>query len=135
MTDIALLAQQAMTVLGPVVSAAATKAADHLTDKCITESGTKLLYWLTAKFKGTESATVLDRAVAEPENPRRLEVLRLEIEDLAEKHKEFRDQLAGLLKEIAGETVSVKATQTATQTGDNNKSAQAAGKNIDIRIG
>ena len=135
MTDIALLAQQAMTVLGTVVSAAATKAADHLTDKCITESGTKLLHWLTAKFKGTESATVLDRAVAEPENPRRLEVLRLEIEDLAEKHKEFRDQLAGLLKEIAGETVSVKATQTATQTGDNNKSVQAAGKDIDIRIG
>jgi hypothetical protein len=135
MIEIALLAQQAMTLLGPVASAAATKVADQLTDKCITESGTKLLNWLTAKFKGTESASVLDRAVAEPENPRRLEALRLEIEDLAEKDAEFREQLAGLLKEIAGETVIVTAPQTLTQTGDNNKGAQAAGKDISIKIG
>ena len=135
MIDIALLAQQAMTALGPLLPLAGTYAAGRAVEGFFHEPGAKLYDWLTSKVKGTPAAATLDRAVAEPENRHRLDALRGEIEELAEKDAEFRDQLAGLLKEIAGETVSVKATQTATQTGDNNKSVQAAGKDIDIRIG
>jgi hypothetical protein len=61
-----------------------------------------------------------------------LVALRLEIEDVAEKDSEFLEQLAGMLKEM---NLGVNATQTANVTGDNNKTAQAAGKNIKIQIG
>ncbi len=135
MTDMAFLAQQAIAVLGPLIPLAAANATSHLADGFLGASGGKLFDWLASKLKGTPAAATLDRAVAEPENRHRLDALRGEIEELAEKDTEFRDQLAGLLKEIAGETVSVTATQTSTQTGDGNKSAQAAGNDINIQIG
>ena len=135
MIDIASLAQQAIAVLGPLIPLAASNVAGHLADGFLSEPGAKLFDWLAAKLKGTPAAAILDRAVSEPGNQRRLEAVRLEIEDLAEKDPDFRDQLAALLKEIAGETAVVNATQTSAQTGDNNKSAQAAGKDISIQIG
>ena len=131
MSDIALLAQQAMTVIGPLLPLAGA-AAGHLADGFLSEPGAKLYDWLVAKFKGTPAEATLNRAVAEPENTRRIDALRLEIEDVAEKDSEFLEQLTGMLKEM---NLGVKATQTANVTGDNNKIAQAAGKDIKIRIG
>jgi hypothetical protein len=72
--------------------------------------------------------------VAEPGNQRRLEALRLEIEELAEKDAEFRKELAGLLKGMAGDVVSVAATQTATQNGDGNTVVQGAGYDVSVQI-
>jgi hypothetical protein len=40
--------------------------------------------------------------------------------------------VAGMLKEM---NLAVNATQTANVTGDNNKTGQAAGRDIKIRIG
>jgi hypothetical protein len=135
MNDIALLAQQAMTTIGPYLSLAATTAAAHVAEGFLSEPGAKLFDWLVAKVKGTPAAATLERTVAEPNNERRLEALRLEIEDLADKDTEFREELTRLLKEISGDSVTVTASQTSTQTGDNNKSAQASGKDINIHIG
>ena len=135
MIDIALLAQQAMTALGPLLPLAASHAATQMADGFLRQPGAKLYDWLAAKVKGTPAAATLDRAVAEPENRHRLDALKGEIEELAEKDAEFCEQLAGLLKEIAGDTVFVTAPQTLNQTGDNNKGAQAAGKDISIQIG
>jgi cell division septum initiation protein DivIVA len=64
-----------------------------------------------------------------------VEALRLEIEELAEKDTDFRQQLAELLKEIAAASGSVVSTQTSTTIGDNNKIGQATGKDISIHIG
>jgi hypothetical protein len=133
MIEIALLAQQAVNALGPLLPLAASYAAGHVADGFLSEPGAKLYDWLAGKLKGTPAAATLDRAVAEPDNKRRLESLRLEIEDLAEKDPEFREQLAGLLKEMGGDTVT--ATQTATAVGDGNKIGQGAGKDISIQIG
>ena len=135
MIDIALLAQQAITAIGPVLSLAATGAGAQVAEGFLHEPGAKLFNWLASKVKGTPAETTLDRAVAEPENPRRLDALRLEMEDLAVKDREFREQLAALLKEVAGESVNVTADQDSAQTGINNVSAQAAGKDINIQIG
>jgi hypothetical protein len=134
MTDIALLAQQAMNALGPVLAAAATKAAGTLADRFLSTSGGKLFHLLTTKLTGAESAQVLDRAKNEPENQNSLDALQLEIKDLAEKDAEFCEQLAGLLKEIEEAKGGATVTQTSTQTGNNNKSGQATGTKISIEI-
>ena len=132
MTDIASLAQQAITYLSPFLPSAAI-VVDHVTDGFLSEPGAKLYDWLANKFKGTQSESTLDRAIAEPANPRRVHALQLEIEDLAEKDPEFRHQLTQLLKEIA--QTAVTAPQTVKIKGDNNKTALAAGSNINIHIG
>ena len=133
MTDIASLAHQAITHLGPLLPLATCKAATQFADGFFKQPGAKLFDWLASKFKGTPSESTLDRAVAEPANPRRLQALQIEIEDLAEKDPEFLRELTGLLKQIA--QTSVTAPQTANINGDNNKVAQAAGSNINIHIG
>jgi len=127
MTEIAALAQQAIAALAPLLPLVASKAAEGF----LSEPGAKLYDWLASKFKGTPAEGALDRATTEPNNPRRLESLKLEIEDLAEKDPAFRDQLAALLRELPG---SVNSTQTSTQAGDTNKSAQATGNDIRINI-
>jgi hypothetical protein len=127
MIEIAALAQQTVTAIAPLLPFAATKAAEGF----FKEPGAKLYNWLAAKLKGTPAEATLDRAAAEPANPRRLDALKLEIEDLAEKDSDFRDQLAALLKELPA---AITATQTAIQTGDNHKSAQVAGKDNIITI-
>jgi tetratricopeptide (TPR) repeat protein len=135
MTNIGLLAQQAIAVLAPLLPLAAANAATQMAQGFFKQPGAKLFDWLASKLKGTPAAVTFDRAVAEPENQRRLEALRLEIEDLADKDAEFREELAGILKEIAPATVAVTSTQTVNQTGDNNKGALAGGNDISIQIG
>jgi hypothetical protein len=127
MNDVTQLAQEAIAVLTPLLP-----AAGHIADSFLSESGKKLFNWLSSKLKGTPAETTLDRAVAEPTNARRLDALRLEIEELAEKDEEFKRQLAEFLKGTAG---SAAQTQTATTIGDNNKVAQAAGTSHTIHIG
>ena len=124
MTDIALLAQQAMTALGPLLP----YAAGNVTIGFLRRPGAELYDWLASKVKGTPAGAALESAVAEPENQRRLDILRLQIEEMAEKDTEFREQLAGILKGIG-------TAQTATQTGDNSTIVQAAGNNISIQAG
>ena len=132
MTDIASLAHQAITHIGPLLPTV-PQAATQFADGFFKQPGAKLFDWLASKFTGTPSESVLDRAVAEPANPRRLQALQIEIEDLAEKDPEFLRELTSLLKDLA--QTSVTAPQTATTKGDNNKTAQAAGSNIHIHIG
>jgi len=131
MIDIAILAGSTMKVLAPFLPLAANKMVEGFSS----ETGKKLHDWLVAKVKGTQAEASLARAVAEPENKRNQQRLQLDIEELAEKDPEFRDQLAKLLKEIAGESTSVDTTQVSNQVGDNNKNAQASGKDINIHIG
>ena len=132
MTDIASLAQQAITYLSPFLPSAAI-VVDHVTDGFLSEPGAKLFDWLAAKFKGTPSESALDRAVAEPENAHLLHGLQSEIAYVASKDPEFLRELTGLLKQLAQTTVT--APQTVKIKGDNNKTAQAAGSNINIHIG
>ena len=132
MTDIASLAQQAITYLSPFLPSAAI-VVDHVTDGFLSEPGAKLFDWLNNKFKGTPSESTLDRAIAEPQNEHLLHGLQSEIAYVASKDPDFLRELAQLLKEISPTTVT--APQTATTKGDNNKTAQAAGSNIHIHIG
>ena len=132
MTDIASLAQQAITYLSPFLPSAAI-VVDHVTDGFLSEPGAKLFDWLNNKFKGTPSESTLDRAIAEPQNEHLLHGLQSEIAYVASKDPDFLRELAQLLKEISPTTVT--APQTATTKGDNNKTAQAAGSNINIHIG
>ena len=133
MTDIAALAQQAVQHLGPLLPHAAGHAATQFADGFFKQPGAKLFDWLASKFKGTPSAAALDRAVAEPENAHLLHGLQSEIAYVASKDPEFLRELTSLLKDLA--QTSVTAPQTATTKGDNNKTAQAAGSNINIHIG
>jgi hypothetical protein len=129
MTELTQLANDTMTLLAPllpIATTAAGKLADHIGDGFLSEPGAKLFDWLTAQFRGKPSAATLERAIAEPQNPKRLDMLRLEIQDLAEKDAEFRRQLSELAR--AG------ITQIANPSGDNNKIAQVAGNNNSIQI-
>jgi hypothetical protein len=138
MNEIADLAQQAMNVIGPLLPLAASAAsvvATKATEGFLSEPGAKLFDWLTDKFKGTPAAAKLDRAVAAPQNNVRLAALQGEIEEFAEKDREFLQQLAEILKEVAGKNPQSTVTQTATQTGDNSKITQVAGKNNQVHIG
>jgi hypothetical protein len=122
MLDITYLAQEAINALTPVLTLAAAKAGEGF----LSEPGAKLYNWLTEKVKGTPSAEPLNRAVAEPQNPRRLQALQLEIEDLADKDQHFRQQLEEILKSIPP---TKSTSQTAAINGDNNNIAQVSGKN------
>lgn len=133
MNDIGQLAQQAVTVLVPLLPVAAAAVAGHVIDGFLEQPGSKLFDWLTAQFQGKPAAATLERAVTEPQNTHRLEALRLEIDELVEKDPEFRRQLAELLKELTP-TADTVANQTANPIGDSNKIAQAAGTDIKIQI-
>jgi hypothetical protein len=133
MTDIATLAQQAIAVIGPLLPLAASYAAGPAVEGFFHEPGAKLYDWLTKRIKGTPAEATLDRAVAEPQNQRRLTALQLEIEDLVERDAEFKKQLAGILAEIAAATGGIVATQTSTQIGNNNKSIQIAGSHNSVQ--
>jgi hypothetical protein len=135
MVDIAALAQQAMTIIAPLLPLAASHAATQVADGFLRQPGAKLYEWLASKLKETSAADAIDRAAAEPENQRWQMALQLKIEEMARNDSEFRRHLVGLLEEMAGVSGNVTATQTAAQTGDNNKSAQAAGNSINIQIG
>ena len=132
MNDITQLAQQTITLLAPLLPAA-TMVAGHVTEGFLSQPGAKLYDWLASQFHGKPSAVTLERAVAEPQNKRRLDALQLEIEDLAEKDSEFRRQLTELLK-AAGVPGDATTIQIASPTGDNNKAGQATGENISIHI-
>jgi hypothetical protein len=92
------------------------------------EAGKTLLALIVAQFKGKPAEAVLDRALADPQNPRRLEALRLDIEELAEQDPVFREQLARLLQAAREEQLSVN-TQTSTVTGHGNTVMQVSGSN------
>lgn len=133
MDDITALAQQAMTAIAPLLPFAAA-AAEKVADGFLTKPGEKLFDWLKSQFSGKPAEATLDRAIAEPENDRRLAALRLEIEEMADKDSAFRQQLTELVK-AASAGAGAAATQTANASGTNNKIGQAAGKDISIHIG
>ena len=129
MNDLTQLTHETIALLTPLLPVAATAAgtlANRMADGFLSEPGAKLFDWLTKQFSGKPAAATLERALAEPQNQHRLDSLRIEIMELAEKDPQFRRELGDLVK--AG------ATQIASPTGDNNKIAQAAGKDIDIQI-
>lgn len=128
----AQLAQDAMVVITPLLPAAAmiaTKAAGGFAG----EAGKGLFTWLVAYVKSRPAETTLERAVAEPASPTRLQALQLEIQELAEKDAAFREKLNDLVKQAHIETYS--GHQSSNQQGDNNKNAQATGSDIKINIG
>lgn len=135
MNEIAQLAQQAITWIAPLLPMAAAGVATHVADGFLAQPGAKLFDWLWTEIKGKPAAGTLERAVAEPQNTRRLDALRLEIEELAEKDTEFRRQLEGFLTAIAESTGGTITNQTASPAGDNNKIGQATGTNNTIQIG
>jgi len=133
MTDLAALAQQAVQHLGPLLPHAAGHAATQFADGFFKQPGAKLFDWLAKKFKGTPSEAALEQAIADPGNEFALSALQTQIAYRASKDPDFRRQLTQLLKEISQTTVT--AQQTVKIKGDNNKTAQAAGSNINIHIG
>lgn len=125
------LAQSAINLIAPVISLAATEAAGHVADGFLNEPGAKLYNWLTSHFRGKPAAETLARAIADPKSSRRLDALRLEIEELAESDDTFRQQLEQL---INAKTEIVNSSQLANPVGDRNKLAQAMGTNLNIKI-
>jgi hypothetical protein len=134
MIDPALLAQQAVAALAPVLPLAASYAAGHVAIGFLRQPGAELYKWLAAKFKGSASAAVLDRAVAEPDDQDCLDALRLEIKQLAKKDAEFCEELAKRLQELGAAAGGLTATQTSIQTGDSNKSVQIGGSGNSVQI-
>ncbi len=135
MIDVTQLASDSVALLTPLLplaAQAAGKLADHITEGFLSEPGAKLFDWITEQFKGKPAAATLDRAIAEPQNQHRLESLRIEILELAEKDALFREQLERLV--AAGTKETITATQIASPSGDNNKIAQAAGRDNKIQI-
>ncbi len=133
MTDISSLAQQAISVLAPAISLAASTVAGRFAEGFLSQPGAKLFDWLAKKLAGTPAEGTLERALAEPNNPRRLEALRLELEDLLEKDPTFREELLSAVKEASGGNCETTSTQSSTQVGDGNRSAQAIGSGISIQ--
>jgi hypothetical protein len=127
MTEIAQLAHDTITVLAPLLPSA-TSVATKVRDGFAGEAGKTLLNWVVAQFKGKPAEAVLDRALADPQNPRRLEDLRLDIEELAEQDPVFREQLARLLQAAHAEQPFV-TTQTSTVTGHGSSVTQVSGSN------
>ena len=135
MIDVTQLANDSVALLTPLLplaTHAAGKLADHITDGFLSEPGVKLFDWITEQFRGKPAAVSLERAIAEPQNQHRLDSLRIEILELAEKDALFREQLAELVG--AGAKGNTSVTQTASPSGDINKIGQAVGRNNTIQI-
>ena len=131
MTEIAQLAHDTMAVLIPLLPLA-KELAHKAADGTATEAGKKLLGWLTTAFQG--KSTKLDRAIDQPEDKTRQNALEGEIVEMAEADETFRSQLAELVRAVKA-SGPVLTTQSVSQIGDNNKVAQASGKDISISIG
>lgn len=134
MTDISSLAQQAISMLAPTLSLAASTAAGRFAEGFLSQPGAKLFDWLAKRLTGTPAGGTLERAIAEPNNPRRLEALRLEIEELLEKDATFQEGLLSAVKEASEGNCDTTSTQSSTQVGDGNRSAQAIGSGISIQM-
>ena len=135
MLDVDQLAAHAVAELAPLLPIAATaagKLADHVAEGFLSEPGAKLFDWIADQFRGKPAADSLQRAIAEPQNKHRLEALRLEILEFAEKDVAFREQITKLMQ--SGSEEKVNATQVASPSGGYNKIGQAAGKENKICI-
>ena len=131
MIEVAQLAHDAITAIAPllpVVTTLATKTQEGFAG----EAGKTLFNWIVTQVKGKPTENVLDRALADPKNPRRLESLRLDIEELAEQDPAFREQLAKLVQAVRAEQPAIFNAQTATVTGHGNAVTQIQGSNIKV---
>ena len=131
MTDINQLATDVMELLTPLLPVAATavgRLADHVAEGFLSEPGVKLFDWIADRFSGKPAAASLQWAIAEPQNKHRLDALRLEILEFAEKDTQFREQIAKLVQH------GISAIQIVSPSGDSNTIAQATGKDINIQI-
>ncbi|MBB5057429.1 hypothetical protein HDF16_002135 [Granulicella aggregans] len=131
MIEIAQLAQETMAVLTPLLPLAKELAA-KAGDGAATEAGKALLGWLSSAFQG--KSTKLERSIEKPEDKTRQNALEAEIVEMAETDESFRTQLAELVR-AAKESGPVVTQQIANVIGNNNKLAQARGKDISIHIG
>jgi hypothetical protein len=130
MIEVAQLAHDAITAIAPLlpgVADVATKTGEGFAG----EAGKTLFNWIVTQVKGKPTESVLNRALADPKNPRRLESLRLDIEELAEQDA-FREQLAKLVQAVRAEQPAIFNTQTATVTGQGNSVNQIQGSNIKV---
>lgn len=132
MIDIAQLAHDAITAIAPLLPIATTLATK--TEEGIAgEAGKTLFNWIVTQVKGKPSVNVLDRALADPKNSRRLESLRLDIEELAEQDPAFREQLANFVQAVRVEQPAIFNTQTAIVSGQGHSVLQIQGSYNKVR--
>ena len=129
MIDITQLAQDTITTLAPLLPIATTLGA-QAGEGFAKEAGKGLFEWVRGQFKGKPAEAVLDRAIAEPENPFRQTALRNEIEEMATNDPAFRAELERLL---AGVRPTQTYTQSSTQIGSNNSNFQVQGSHNTIQ--
>jgi hypothetical protein len=128
MIEIAQLAQDAIAAIAPLLPVVTTLAG-KTQEGFAGEAGKTLFNWIVSQVKGKPAESVLDRALADPRNPRRLESLRLDIEELAEQDPAFREHLAELVQAVRAEQPTIFNTQTATVTGQGHSVTQIQGSN------
>jgi hypothetical protein len=116
--DPASLAATAMTVVSPYLAEFGADAAKEVASS----AGKSVWDWITGKLTspaGQEVVADMARAPAEPENAQALQ---------AALTKALKDpQALAALAKLLGERGVTVSTQTATVTGDSNKTAQASG--------
>jgi len=107
---LAELAQLAVQHLRPELLLLGGKAAEG----AATETGKQLIAWFREHLKSPAAQTALADAAIHPDDARRLDVLRLQVEILLEEHESFRRALAAILKDHPVQTLT---HQTATSSG------------------
>ncbi len=127
MTNFTELAQEATQYLRPELLLFAGKAVEG----AATESGKQVVNWFRERLTSKSAAAVLEDAGEHPEDDRRVLALQQQIEILLKDSEQFRTELQVLL---AREPKQTSVRQVATAVGNNNKMAQASGKNNTINI-
>ncbi len=131
--DPATLATAAVAVLSPYLKKVAEKAAEKVGDLAV-EATEKLFGFLKGKLGGRPAAAeALADVEKAPADADALGALRVQLRKLAEADEEFRTELAKRLADPAL-AAAVRATQTSTVIGDNNKGAQVAGNSNVVKF-
>jgi hypothetical protein len=117
------LARNAADFLKPYLIAQGGK----LVNDGLSATREKFFGWLKSKFTKPAQSSALDVAVKSPHDEEAIESLRHQIQRALEQDLQFRKELLEILPP--------SVAQTATITGNDNKSAQVSGSGNTVNIG
>jgi hypothetical protein len=134
MLDAIALAATTVTVLSPYFLEAAKGAAGKAGEEAYA-GGKKLVSWLREKLFVNDTKA-LDRVAADPSNVDNQAALRVSLsETLAAADPALVHELNALVDSASQSMPKFAVSQNASQSGNSNVSAQAAGQNNRINIG
>ena len=137
--DAAQLTDAALAVMLPWLQQVGLKALDKLQGDAVTTAAgapAKIFGWLKEKVAPHPvAAAALAELPAGPDDQTNQQTFALQLEKLLKSNEALREELAKLLPEEAKAAAAAGVTQTANQTGSNNKATQIHGKGNTVTNG